>query len=133
MSKRIYKKGKELYNWKGGRITRSHGYICVIKHDHPHADKDGYVYEHRMVMETYLGRILESWEHVHHINGIRDDNRLENLRLTCNKEHGAQNNWRDGYTQGYHDGAKQHIYELEKEIRLLRLDLKQFKEANRLL
>lgn len=43
--------------------------------------------EHRWIMEQYLGRKLESWEHVHHINDDSLDNRIENLIVLSNSEH----------------------------------------------
>mgnify|MGYP000146141604 CR=1 FL=1 len=64
-----------------GRIRSSHGYVLVRRPDHPSADSRGYVYEHRMIVEEREGRLLSSSEQVHHINGVKDDNRPENLHL----------------------------------------------------
>jgi len=75
-------RGEKNPRWKGGRTKSADGYILVKQPNHPHASKrDRRVLEHRLVVEAHLGRYLEPWEVVHHINGIKDDNRLENLEL----------------------------------------------------
>lgn len=78
--------GEKNYFWKGGRVKRSNGYIHIHSPNHPHKIKGNYVYEHRLVMEKKLGRFLEPWEIVHHVNGVKDDNRPENLELATHSE-----------------------------------------------
>ena len=67
------------------KLKDYHGYIRFYSPNHPHRNSGDYVLEHRLVMETHLGRCLKPEEEVHHINGIRDDNRKENLRLFKSK------------------------------------------------
>src|SRR5205085_7410511 len=67
--------------WKGGRHLLNSGYARVWAPAHPRAQKIGYVLEHILVMEQMLGRYLLPNERVHHRNGVRDDNRPENLEL----------------------------------------------------
>ena len=71
-----------------GKTKNWCGYILVHTPNHPMADKDGYVREHRLVMEKHICRYLKNEEVVHHINQIKSDNRIENLMLFNNdKEH----------------------------------------------
>ena len=79
--------GEKNSNWGGGRFPDSKGYIKVWSPNHPFKDGDGYVFEHRLVMEKHLGRYLTKDEVVHHINENPKDNRIENLQLMSREEH----------------------------------------------
>ena len=68
-------------HWKGGRTRHKAGYVMAWAPGHPRAGQGQYVFEHILVMEQLLGRYLLPGESVHHRNGVKDDNRLENLEL----------------------------------------------------
>lgn len=67
--------------------VNSNGYIKIWNPKHPMARSDGYALAHRIIMAEHLGRVLKSYEHVHHVNGNRQDNRIENLELVHRKDH----------------------------------------------
>ena len=99
--------GKKTHRWKFGRIVNPLGYILIKCNSHPKLSRNGYMAEHRLKMEASLNnftlkkwisfaqygkypkncRFLNSSEIIHHINGIKDDNRIRNLLLTKKKNH----------------------------------------------
>lgn len=100
-------RGEKNYNWKGGRILTGDGYWRVYKPDHPNASRR-YVLEHRLIWEETNGKRLPSGWIVHHLNGIKTDNRPENL--TAMK--------RSGHTRiEMGELLKQRIRELEEQLR----------------
>jgi hypothetical protein len=80
-----HKNGNENSCWKGGRVVQG-GYIIVTNKNHPR-QRNGYIYEHTMVMEQFLNRQLNDGEYVHHINNNGYDNRIENLLVVTSEEH----------------------------------------------
>lgn len=132
-------------HWKGGRnIHRPSGYIILsIYPEHPfyemcNKNTNGQIRrlvpEHRIIMAQYLGRCLTKNEEVHHKNGIKTDNRIENLELTLHSKHIIDHHkgYTDGYEKGYKDGIDKQIQELKtliekqtKQIKLLQWQLKE--------
>jgi hypothetical protein len=132
-------RGIHNVNWKDGKKYNRKGYIQVKLYRDDFfftmADANHYVLEHRLVMAKSLGRCLAIWERVHHKNGDKADNRINNLELTTNGQHITDHHkgYKDGYQKGMIDGKTKQIAELKdlineqtKIIKLLQWQLKEY-------
>ncbi len=116
--------GSDNPSWKGGRKLDKYGYVQLLlkpKDDFfsPMIQKGGYIREHRLVIAKSLGRCLSSWERVHHKNGLKGDNRIENLELTEGiGSHSRQHSqgYIDGFNRGLIDGRTRQMEILKKRI-----------------
>ena len=92
-----FQRGKfreQAKGWKGGKRIDKQGYVWIITSDF-YITKDGkkkskYIKEHRFIMKKHLGRKLEKFETIHHKNGNKGDNRIENLEILIRKTHFGQ-------------------------------------------
>lgn len=80
--------------WNIEKIVSKGDYNYAVVKGHPSATRHGYVLEHRIVMENYLGRLLNANEIVHHIDGNRKNNQISNLEVhdkaIHSRSHGLQ-------------------------------------------
>lgn len=107
--------GSTHINWKGGRRVKG-GYVLIYNPSHHRAQNgSGYVAEHILIMEQHLKRELLRTEIVHHINGNRTDNRIENLEL-----------WDHAHPYGQRHSDKMRFYMSELLKKCDRRTLSQF-------
>lgn len=100
--------GARNYQWKNGRVVGTRGYICIRQKGHPRANSRGYVLEHILVWETTHNKALPKGWLIHHLNGIKADNRPENLVAMSKANHLHQA-----------EPFKKRIRELEIKVKLL--------------
>ena len=108
---------EQAFAWKGGRFLKEGYVILYIENNHPYINmavrnptrKGGYVLEHRLVMANCLGRPLTDSELVHHKDGNKLNNSINNLYLTTRANHrlGFGHAYQEGYEAGYEAGYEE--------------------------
>ena len=94
----VYRHKRRNRTWSGGKHHDKDGYVRVSQQwDHPNHDSHGVVLEHALVAEQAIGRVLHANEIVHHRNGIKDDNRLDNLEIMTKSAHAQHHGACGGY------------------------------------
>ncbi len=102
-------------NWKGGKYTHVTGYIFVRAPEHHLSHPNGYIAEHRLVMEEKLGRELKLGEVVHHIDGDKQNNDPDNLALMNRAQHVFE-----------HKQILRQMSGLEEQVRILKEKLRAY-------
>jgi len=105
------KRGEKSRSWKGGRKVSTSGYVVIFKPGHPYANSNGYIPEHRLVMERHIGRYLDFKELVHHIDSNRKNNVLSNLKILTRKEHTLLHHKIGSYNQNYQRSGTSRVKE----------------------
>lgn len=85
-------RGLKSGNWHGGQKINHSGYRLVLKPDHPRADRHGYVMEHILAWEEATQIPVSEDFVIHHLNGNKTDNRIQNLCLMKRSAHTAHHN-----------------------------------------
>ena len=104
MNRSLANRGEKSGNWNGGKRKTSKGYIQILCPDHPRADSSGYVMEHIVIFERETGIEIPQNCCIHHLNGNKSDNRIENLCMMTHASH----------TVFHHKGVSHSLEAIEK-------------------
>ncbi len=116
-SKKCMNNGINSAKWKGGKYIDGQGYVHVKNRNHPYADHQGYILEHRLVMEKKLGRFLLITEEIHHLDYNKQNNNPNNLELHNSSSHRTKHNLENNPFKGRKHSleTKQKMSEIAKK------------------